>query len=346
MGLTAFIVLSACDPMAKEEIEPGLQESSTAQAEGENFRKALEEQTQLVQKLKRNYGLAEGSYSNLAHAIPLEMAKRYAASSRSKEEFGRMMILKSLEIFDETIQNKGQFLSPISRRRHQQTAGDEHEIEYDILAFDDDEAAFDYYIKIPDIDGESDEEEPTEEEEMRGGFPISMIIGNSSTTTTDCGKAADKNPFCASLKRIKFDQLMELYKSVPTLKRGIFSPADAEEALNELSINAGLDPVPVALLLPAVQKYAETPQANSDGHKDWINLLSLHFEVDLNPERGRMYYYGAGGTIFGLINEKYDSSGDLDWASVQLNRRKFEFEMILFWSTFWDQQQPEEFPRR
>ena len=62
----------------------------------------------------------------------------------------------------------------------------------------------------------------------------------------------------------------------------------------------------------------------------------------MSESLGMYLAYGAGGSIFGLVDDKYDSSGDMDWATIQLNRRKFEFEMLYFWSIWWEAQQQED----
>ena len=118
-------------------------------------------------------------------------------------------------------------------------------------------------------------------------------------------------------------QLEEVVKFLPILKEAE-NRRRGSVVLEDLSIRSGIDPVAIALLLPAVQKIAnnsEPAQSNKD-HKDWIIIESMasRYGVDLADTKGTFLAFGAGGSIVGLINEKYDASGDLDWATIQLNR--------------------------
>lgn len=61
----------------------------------------------------------------------------------------------------------------------------------------------------------------------------------------------------------------------------------------------------------------------------------MHADDDLCA----MHKIGGMASIGMLVSEEYDGSGDVDWASIQVNRKKFEFEMFLLWSRFWDNHQ-------
>jgi hypothetical protein len=337
IGIGAILLGSACDPMNQEALTPVFAEEELLaenDPNGANYRKSKGKVDAgwKVEEGRKAYRLMEIAYQMLPSYLPLDKVNRTFESSRSEDQFVAEMIKESLKVFDSNIERNGRFLSPLARRNHQAMRGDEHEIEYDLVAAkfrDDDEALASMagYLKIEDIKGESTDNE--------SAYYFLKFIGNNGSGAM--GGCPDRNnPWCDSIPPIMAPQLEEIVEFFPILKRTNGRPASTSAALNELKFNAGLDPVAIGLLLPAVQKIADNPaptQSNGD-HKDWIIIESMakSYGVNLGDSRGTFLAFGAGGSIFGLINEKYDASGDLDWAAIQLNRRKFEFEMLLFWS--------------
>lgn len=330
----ALLLGSACDPINQEALTPvSSEEELLAENDpnGENFRKS-KGKVEASWKVEEGYRMMEGAYPMLPSYLPLEKVNQTYESTRSEDQFVAEMIKESLMVFDSNIERNGRFLSPLARRNHQAMRGGEHEIEYDILAgkFNDEDdalASMAGYIKIGDIKGESTDNE--------SAYYFLKFIGNNSDSAMG-GCPDRKNPWCDSIPPIMAPQLEEIVEFLPVLKRTGGKSQPTAAALNNLKWGADLDPVAIGLLLPAVQKIAdnsEPAQADKD-HKDWILIESLasRYGVDLDNSRGTFLAFGAGGSVFGLINEKYDASGDLDWAAIQLNRRKFEFEMWFFWS--------------
>lgn len=334
LGIGAMLLQVSCDSLQQDEVlledDQALFELEELAMEGENLRrKGNVETTWKVEKGEKFYRMTENTYLMLPSYLPLEKAEQVFESSRTQEAFVEEMIKESLKVFDSNIFKYGRFLSPLARRNHQALAGDEHEIEYDVLGakFQDDDdalASMAGYLKIGDIKGESTDQK---------SFPLFKFFGNNSTNAG--GDCDGKGPWCDSLPPVKQPQLEQMIEIFPLLKRGGGKPMPTEAALNDLKSGADLDPVAIALLLPAVQKIADLPSPNADkNHEKWIPILSTgrRYGVDLSQSLGTFLAFGAGGSIFGLINENYDASGDMDWAAVQLNRRRFEFEMLLLWS--------------
>ncbi|GMQ23702.1 hypothetical protein Aoki45_03840 [Algoriphagus sp. oki45] len=334
IGIGAMLIQVSCDSLQQDEVlleeNQALLESEELATGEENLRKKGNvETTWKVEKAERFYRMTENTYYLLPSNLPLEKVNRAYESTRSDDQFVEEMIKESLKVFDSNIFNYGKFLSPLSRRNHQALAADEHEVEYNILAakFNDEEealASMAGYLKIEDIDGESTESKT---------YPIFKIVGNPSTQSGDDCKG--KGSWCDSVPPVRPPQLEEMVDFLPVLKRYGGQPNPTQAALNELKSNTGLDPVAIALLLPAVQKIADLPSPNADkDHSKWIPIQSVgrRYGVDMTESVGTFLAFGVGGSVFGLINEKYDASGDMDWAAVQLNRRRFEFEMWLFWS--------------
>ncbi|WP_111669486.1 hypothetical protein [Algoriphagus litoralis] len=337
-GIGALLLGSACDPIIQEALTP---ESAEAEllaendSNGENLRKSkgkVETQWK-VEEATKAHRLMEITYQMLPSYLPLDKVNRTFESSRSADQFVAEMINESLKIFDSNIERNGRFLSPLARRNHQAMRGDEHEIEYDLVAAkfrDDDDALASMagYLKIGDIKGESTDN--------KSAYHLLKYIGKNGPGNAMGGCPDRNNPACDSIPPIQAPQLEEMVEFLPVLKRAEGKSVPTAAALNDLKWGTDLDPVAIALILPAVQKIADNPaptQSNGD-HKDWIIIESMarRYGVNLGDSRGTFLAFGAGGSIFGLINEKYDASGDLDWAAIQLNRRKFEFEMWLFWS--------------
>lgn len=344
IGVGALLYGSGCDSMNQENTVPVDLEQQEIHSEegGENYRRGFNF-PKLELKAKRNYRMMENAYQMLPSYLPLQKVEGAYKTSRSREQFVEKMIMASLEIFDNNIQRSGRFLSPLSRRNHQSLVADEHEVEYDILAGkfkDDDEALATLagFLKIGDIKGESQDKKYKGESQDKK-YPIFKFVGNSSTTSGDDCKG--KGPWCDSIPPIKQPDIEKLVDWLSVLARTQAQPAALAQQLDILS--GELDQrIIIGLLLPAVQKQADVPQANADGeHKDWINIESVgrSYGLELGKSAGTYMAFGAGGSIFGLVNEKYDASGDMDWATIQLNRRKFEFEMLLLWSKWWEAQQ-------
>jgi hypothetical protein len=339
IGVGALLYGSGCDSMNQENTVPvdlGQELLESGSTSEENLR-IFRGFPKVEMAAAKNYRMMERAYSMLPSYLPLQTVERTFESSRSREQFIEKMIKASLEIFDNNIQRSGRFLSPLSRRNHQSLAADEHEVEYDILAGkfkDDDEALASLagFIKIDDIKGESQDKK----------YPIFKFVGNSSTKPGDDCKG--KGPWCDSIPPIKQPDMETLLDWLPVLASTQAQPAALAQQLDILS--GELDQrIIIGLLLPAVQKQADVPQASEDsGHKDWINIESVgrSYGLELGKSAGTYMAFGAGGSIFGLLNEKYDASGDLDWATIQLNRRKFEFEMLYFLSSWWEAQHQED----
>lgn len=321
----AVMLGSACDSMNEETVTPPLEESLVEPGAGsqENLRKGTELEHVLLAKVNRNYRLMENAYPLLLVHLPKEEAERQREDSRGKAQFVMKMINRSLKVFDSNIQGNGRFLSPESRRNHSTLSGDEHEFEYDILAFgDDEEAAFDAYIKIPDIDGESGEE-------------VSFNFAKIEFENSAAGKC--QSIWCDSFPDVIAPQIEETLEFLKRVDRFNAEPAQTQAGLLELELNAGLDPVAIGLLVPAIQKVREAARINARGKADiLIESLSNSYELDLSEQKGKFLRYGGAGSIAELISEDYDDTGDLDWATIQLNRSKFELEMLMLWSRYWD----------
>lgn len=329
IGIGALILNSSCDPMNQENNLPA-DELSTLERElsegEENLRKGQVEVEWKVEEAERAYRLMENAYPNLLSQFPKEEVERQRSSSRSKAAFVENMIKKSIRVFDENIMLRGRFLSAQTLRNHQQMAGDEHEIEYDILAFGEDEqASMAGYLKIGDIKGESTEQ-------------ASFNFAKVKLFNSGVGMAKGCNWCNDSLPPIKAPQLEEIVDFLIDAERSNADPSQTQAGLLELEFG-GLNPVHAALLLPAVQKVREAARINARGKADiLIESISSYYGLELGDEKGKFLRYGGLGSIGALIDSDYDNSGDLDWASVQLHRAKFELEMLFLWSRFWDAQ--------
>lgn len=319
---------SACDSLNQETLNPPLDETlaEAGQIDGENLRKGTALEHVLLAKVERNYRMMENAYPMLFVHLPKEEAEVQRQGSRTKTQFVEHMIKRSLNVFDKNIQSNGRFLSAASRQNHQRLTQREHEFEFDLTRFqDDEEAALDYLIKLPPIDGEASEE-------------ISFNFakpGNNAAGAASSGKC--KSVYCDSLPRIQSPQVEKVVEFLRKIDHINAEPSRTQAALADLEFNAGLDPVTVGLLLPAIQKVREAARAKSGAKADiLIEALEARYGVNLKNQKGRFLRFGGVGTISQLIAEEYDDTGDLDWATIQLNRAKFELEMLMLWSRYWD----------
>lgn len=321
----AMILQSSCDSMENEVVDPQVQSAALSSA---NARMA-EVEMLATNKIDKNYQLAEYAYEGLEVCIPKDKALDKLNSTRDQVQFIEDMIKKSMSVWDSTLKKRGEFLSPLSQRNHSAMAGGEHEVEYDILGFIEDEtAAIDYYLRIPDIPGESrDGREP--------GFHFSRIIGNSSTAnaTEPCD-----NIWCDSIPPVKKPETEETAALLLELSYQR-DPAQTSRLIEQLKVGTGMEPVQVSLLLPAVQRVREAARlgVNARGKADiLIETLGTYYGVDVETQMNKLLAYGGAGSLAELVSEEYDDEGDIDWATIQLNRKKFEMEMLFFWKAFWE----------
>lgn len=325
LGVGAMILQSSCDSMENEAVDPQVQSGELSIA---NARMA-EVEMLATNKIDKNYQLAEYAYEGLEICIPKDKALMKLENTRDEVQFIEDMIRKSMSVWDSTLKKRGQFLSPLSQRNHDEMAGDEHEIEFDIASFIEDEtAAIDYYLRIPDIPGESrDGREP--------GFHFSRIIGNSSTAnaTEPCD-----NIWCDSIPPVKKPETEETAALLLELSYQR-DPAQTSRLIEQLKVGTGMEPVQVSLLLPAVQRVREAARlgVNARGKADiLIETLGTYYGVDVETQMNKLLAYGGAGSLAELVSEEYDDEGDIDWATIQLNRKKFEMEMLFFWKAFWE----------
>lgn len=334
IGVGALLLQASCDSLQQDETvllsDQELLESDEINSGEENFRKKGNiEYGWKVEEAEKAYRFMENAYLMLPLHLPKEAADQYLRSSRSKEQFVEMMIKKSIRVFDGNLLKNGRFLSPLAKRNHGVMAGGEHEIEYDLTGFmDDEEAAIDVFIKFPDIPGESSGE--------TFSLNYEKIKSNSASSSNggNCDGCSDSIP---TIKRPQLEKTLEFLKIA---QRFNGEPSQTSAAFEDLVINAKIDPLVAALLLPAIQKAREAARIDGRGKADiLIDALSKGYKINLENQKGKFLRYGGLGSIFELISVGYDEKGDLDWSSIQLNRTKFELEMLLFWSRFWDENQ-------
>ncbi|WP_296705373.1 hypothetical protein [Algoriphagus sp.] len=322
LSMGVMVLASGCDPMNQNAVLPSEELSvedgtSLGLTGNENARTSVQWPYRMVARIERNQRMMGNAYPLLMTQLPEGKVEEYRKSSRTKEEFVNKMVIFSEKIFDQNLDLLGNML------RHETIPKDPQRSRGDvILGFVmDEEAAADYYLKIPDIPGESDEDE----------FYYAKKIGFGPGKATGCDWCNDSFP------PIKKSQLEETVEFLKRVDRWNAEPSQTQAGLLELEINSGLDPIATSLLLPAIQKVREAARIEARGKADiLIESISKHYGIPLENEKGKFLRFGGNGAIYGLISDNYDESGDIDWASVQLFRSKFDWEMIFIWSRYWD----------
>lgn len=323
MGLIIFA--SGCDPMNQNEVLPSdelsLEDGTSLGLTGnENARTSVQWPYRMGARVERNQRMMENAYPLLMSQLPEETVEDYRKTSRTKEEFVNKMLISSGKIFDQNLELLGNMLSQEAKDQ-QRTRGETTLGDIVVTFLMDEEAAFDYYLKIPDIPGDSDEDE----------FYYSKKIGIGPGQAAGCDWCNDSFP------PIKSPQLEETIEFLKKVDRWNAEPTQTQAGLLELEINSGMDPIAIGLLLPAIQKVREAARIDARGKADiLIESLSKFYSIPLENEKGRFLRSGGNGAIYGLISPEYDDDGDIDWASVQLYRSKFEWEMLFLWSRYWD----------
>ncbi|SFU12982.1 hypothetical protein SAMN04489724_4175 [Algoriphagus locisalis] len=322
IGVGAMLISTSCDPQNEESLFSDVDQAVLESKEGDPNARLGRNDGFAQQKLAINYEVAEKAYYAVMRELPPGKVKAIMAASDDQAYVLKNVIISSMKIFDETVMENGNKMSDLAKRNHAALAGDEHEIEYDLTAGALRAAAG--YLKIGDIKGEStDHTYPVAE--------IFELIGN--------GKAGRKgNPWNDSIPPVKAPEAAGLGEFILGLSPRNSDPKSLNEGLNQLEIDSGMDPVLAALLLPAIQKVREAakPNPKSRGKADILIESLSNYGLDPEADLSAMYQIGGMGAIGLLASEDYDSEGDVDWAALQLNRKKFEFEMYLLWEKFWD----------
>ncbi|WP_153231793.1 hypothetical protein [Algoriphagus machipongonensis] len=333
IGLGAMIFNSSCDSQNEDSIFAMDQMAADADSNDNlNARIGPSAGGKGEGNAKFNYEIAEYSYDGIMMTLPAEKAKEIMETSRTKEDFIGKMIVKSIGIFDSTLVKRATMFSDYARRNHAALAGDEHEIEYDIAAGPYASAAA--FMKIGDIKGESRDKE----------YPFALLFDNNRPQA-----APSTGPWDDSIPPVKKPELESMAEFVLQLNSRTAEPASIAESLDELEIGYGVDPAAIAMLLPAIQKVREAASTgtNARGKADiLIESLSLNYGLDKEGDFASLLQLGGMGSIGKLASDDYDSSGDVDWASIQLNRKKFEFEMFYLWDRFWENHQELPVPGR
>lgn len=319
IALSLTAIGTACDTLQQENISPESGELILKEVESDsNARKGFD--LILNKKLVQINELTDLAYAEIGNEEAIHKAILHVRKQGGGEQFLEEMISWSLKKYDNIVLKRGGFLSQEARRKHATMAGGEHEFEYDLQAGYE-EAAADFYLKIEGVKGESSEEKY----EL-----VKTILGP--------GKSGNCiYPLCGgwSVNKGHVIQLADFIKVL--IPRYSPDPSALGESLQELTIDAGMDPVAIALLLPAVQKAAEVPNARKleDQNKKLLEALGLPD----SEEYGDFLQAGGEGALNKFLFGSYDLGEDLDWAAIQLNRAKFEMEMFYLWEAFWNENQ-------
>lgn len=325
IGLGVMFANTSCDPQNEEGLFADVDQAVAAsvnEAGDPNARK-VGKGSGADTKLAYDYEVAESAYYQLIKTIPPIDGESSMKESRSREDFLEKMIIKSLGVFDKSVMTAGHKMSDLAKRNHAALAGDEHEIEYDVAQAP--QAAATGYLKIGDIKGESTDHE----------YPVAKIFQIRGSANSAKG-----NPWNDSIPPVKAPEAVGLGDFVLELSLRTSDPTSLDEALGQLEISSGINPTQVGLLLPAIQKVREAASHQNARGKADILIETLHvYGLDKEDDLSTMYKVGGMGAIGKLVSDNYDESGDVDWASIQLNRKKFELEMLFLWSRFWDNHQ-------
>lgn len=284
IGVGALLLQASCDSLQQDETvllsDEELMKSDEINSGEENLRKKGNvEHGWKVEEAETAYRFMENAYLMLPLHLPKEAADQYLRSSRSKEQFVETMIIKSIRVFDGNLLKNGRFLSPLAKRNHSVMAGDEHEIEYDLTGFmDDEEAAIDFFIRLPPIEGDSGEA-PAETFSLN--YEKIKTNSGSSSNADNCDRCND------GFLTITKSQLEETLEFLKRAQRFNGEPSQTTAAFEDLIVNAGIDPVVAGLLLPAVQKIREAARIDARGKADiLIESLSEGYGINLEDQKG------------------------------------------------------------
>lgn len=268
-----------------------------------------------LEEVRSNQSLLDKVYEETAKRVTGDTIRYAKNNASSLEEFSQIMSRITDGLFEETIKS-------------QDAAG-----------------ATDFYIKLSGLEG--DLEELSQVLELDDPFnAYTNLITKKVKSLSETGslillkayKAPDGTTHRLNDPRASatYDQVMGMLAMKDILISPVMSEEEQEEAVDQLVIQAEIPEVMIGLLLPAVQKYADTP--TNDPFLNWLN-------TEIGPEKKggldrdiirRIAFAGFLGGLDLLAGENFNNANQHS-ASIQLMQARYETRLIFIWAEVWDQ---------
>ncbi|QEC52686.1 hypothetical protein EDD80_1126 [Anseongella ginsenosidimutans] len=266
--------------------------------------------------IKRNRQLLAKAWETLPGRLPADTIKHLRKISESRAQFVLEMVQRTKGLFKEVIKSNS------------------------------DSKAADYYIKLPDIDGESRsmelsrlyaEEYPLEEFAARLTKAVKESKANKwGILESYASRDGNTLPIPQAEATVNEDQILAAIQIGEIVADPSMSEQEQETAIAELVAKANIPQLMNGLLLPAVQHYTDEP--SNDPFMSWLNTeVNPAINGGLNRDIiRRVAAAGLVASIECLVNDQYTNDNQTT-ASWQLLEARFNTSLIFLWNEVWDQ---------
>jgi hypothetical protein len=139
---------------------------------------------------------------------------------------------------------------------------------------------------------------------------------------------------------LNFAKIKLMYDLQTRVITGSGTSAETEDGTDEILSSAGVPPVAIALLLPAVQKtreYNGTSLTAQTGYLKWLDS-NVNPEINGGLNRDIIRRYNAAGFMgaLQLLLSKDFNADNQDIASALLLRARYQASLMFIWGEIWD----------
>jgi hypothetical protein len=302
LSMAMVLVLCSCEPDSEIKLND----------------QAIVERTLI--EIDKNHEILMAAYQGLNESAYKEAILTCRKSSGDKAEFMAMMYAKTNEAFKKAVT---------------QALG---------------ESSVDYYLYIPPIEGELLEEtkalliQENSIEAYRTAVLERLKEKSSSTEQWYIMKNLvlhNGSSHTAPTEQISlnYEKIKSATKVANILLDLEISDEERTQALEEALDIAQLPPIPVALLLPAIQKVRETANATAaeELYLEWLDtevIPTTSGGLDRDIIRRKAFFEYLGGLDL-LISQNFNNNNQVE-ASVAIMKARFDLKMLSLWAAYWD----------
>lgn len=270
-------------------------------------------------EIDKNHEILVAAYQGLTETAIKEAILTCRKSSGDQAEFVAKMFEKSNEAFEKAVTQKHG------------------------------EAAADYFLKIPDIEGESLEEkkalllQENSVEAYRAAVLERLKKKSAETERWYIMKnlVLDNTNHAAPAEQfsLNYEEIKSATKLADILLDLKLSDTERTQALNDALDIAQLPPVPVGLLLPAVQKVREAANATKaeELYLEWLDtevIPTINGGLDRDLIRRKAFFEYLSGLDL-VISQDFNHDNQVE-ASIAIMKARYDLKMLCLWTAYWD----------
>lgn len=269
-----------------------------------------------LEEIGRNRKVLDQAWAALAQRLPADSIGKIRKSADTRAEFIVEMKGRTQSLFKDAIKSN----DPNQR--------------------------LDYYLKLPDI------EPDTNAAAISRLFVHEQPLGEYVARLTRKVKESKKDrwvlvkayrfpdgttlPIPQEQATVNREQLLAAIRIAEIVADPALNEQEQETAIEELVKKAGLPPLTIILLVPAVQKYTEEPSA--DPFMNWLNTgVKPAIGGGMNRDIIRRVAAAALlGNLEHLLSGEYRNDNQVS-ASLQLLENRFNTSLVFLWNEVWNE---------